>query len=366
MTKIKEVIEYIENWAPLQYQEDYDNGGLIVGNAQEDIKSILITLDVTEDVVNEAISLGANMIIAHHPIVFKGLKKLNGNNYVEKTVIMAIKNDIAIYACHTNLDNIKGGVNWKIGEKLSLKNLQILSPKPTTLLKLVAFLPQISTNSVLEALFAAGAGNIGNYADCSFVSNGVGSFTPLLNSNPFIGELNKKELVEESKIEVLVPLHLKSKILKALFSAHPYEEVAYFLTKLENENSEIGSGAIGELANEMSEDEFLAFLKNSMNLKLIKYTPIGNKLIKRVAICGGAGSFLLKEAIRNIADAFVTADYKYHEFFDSEGKILIADIGHYESEVFTKELIQFYLSKKFSNFATLLSETQTNPVKYYI
>lgn len=365
MTKIREVSDYLESWAPIDLQEEYDNAGLIVGNKNWEITGILISLDLTEDVVNEAITKGANLIISHHPIVFKGLKRINGNNYVEKTVILAIKNDISIYASHTNLDNIVGGVNWKIAEKLNLSNLEILRPKANTLLKLTAFVPEKDKDLVLNALFEAGAGNIGNYSNCSFTSYGRGAFEPKVGAKPAIGKIDVKEEVNETKIEVILPFHLEKTVLKALFEVHQYEEVSYYLTKLENVNNSVGSGAIGDLPFEMDESQFLGCLKKEMNLELIKYTAIGTKKIKKVAVCGGAGSFLLKDAINLNADAFVSADYKYHEYFDAEGKILIADIGHYESEVFTKELIQFHISKKFSNFATLLSEMNTNPVKYY-
>ncbi len=365
MTKINEVMALMETWAPNIYQEDYDNAGLIVGNANTEISKILVTLDVTETVVNEAINAGANLIVAHHPIIFKGLKKLNGKNYVEKTVQLAIKNDVAIYASHTNLDHVVGGVNWKIGEKLGLNNLQILSPKTSTLLKLTVYVPVNNAEIILNALHEAGAGQIGNYENCSFSGQGIGRFTPKNNAEPTIGKIDKPEKVNEIKIEVILPIHLQFMVLEAMFKAHPYEEVAYFLTKIENQNQMIGAGAIGELNTEMDESEFLNHLKKAMNLQTIKYTSILNKKIKIVAICGGAGSFLLKDAKAKNADAFVTADYKYHEYFDAEGQILIADIGHYESEVYTKELIHFKISNKFSNFATLLSATNTNPVKYF-
>ncbi len=365
MTKIKEITAFMEALAPSQYQEDYDNAGLIVGDSAKEVKAILISLDVTEAVVNEAIARDANLIIAHHPIIFKGLKRLNGKNYVERTVQLAIKNDIAIYASHTNLDHVVGGVNWKIGEKLGLKNLKILSPKPNTLLKLVTYAPTNSIEMVLDSLYNAGAGKIGNYENCSFSSIGIGAFTPKNGAKPVIGQINIDEKVDETRIEVVLPIHLQNNVLEALFTAHPYEEVSYYLIKLENFNQEIGAGAIGILENEMTEAEFLTHLKQTMNLNMIKYTPFQKNKIKKVAVCGGAGSFLLKNAIASHADAFVTSDYKYHEFFDAEGKLLIADIGHYESEVFTKDLIHFQLSNKFSNFATLLSEIDTNPVKYY-
>ncbi len=366
MTKIKEIINFIENWAPLSYQEDYDNAGLIVGNGNDEVIAIMISLDVTEAVVNEAITKGVNLIIAHHPIVFKGIKKLNGKNYVERTVILAIKNNISIYACHTNLDHIIGGVNWKIAEKLQLNNLKILCPKQNTLQKLVAFVPEKDKQNVLNALFDAGAGNIGNYSNCSFESKGIGTFLPKEGANPTIGRIDIMEKVNEARLEVIFNEHQQNQIMGALKKSHPYEEVAYYITQLENVNQEVGAGAIGNLETEMDSDDFLAHVKKCMAADVIKFTPISNKKIKKVALCGGAGSFLLKDAIAQNADAFVTSDFKYHEFFDAENKILVADIGHYESEVFTKELIHFKLSNKFTNFASLLSETNTNPVKYYI
>jgi dinuclear metal center YbgI/SA1388 family protein len=364
MTKIKEVSKYIDNWAPLDYQEDYDNAGLITGNEDWEIKAVLISLDVTEEVVLEAKTKGANLIISHHPIVFKSIKKITGKNYVERTILLAIKNDIAIYACHTNLDHITGGVNWKIASKLNLKNVKVLCPKKNTLSKLVTFVPVEDKEKVKAALFEAGAGTIGNYNNCSFETEGIGSFKPGDDAKPVIGNRYIQEYVNESRIEVILPTHLQNDIIEALKIAHPYEEVAFYLSKIENYNQDVGAGAIGELEAEMEVDEFLEHVKTSMDLKIIKFTPL-NKKIKKVALCGGAGSFLLKDAIRSGADAFVTSDFKYHEFFDADNKILIADIGHYESEVFTKELIHFQLSNKFSNFASLLSETQTNPVKYF-
>lgn len=365
MIKIKDISDYLEIWAPIPFQEEYDNAGLIVGDNNWTVNSILLTLDVTEEVIDEAKVRGANLIIAHHPIIFKGIKKLNGKSYIERAIIKAIKNDIAIYAIHTNLDHVVGGVNWKIGERLKLNNLKILSPKVQNLLKLVTYCPVKNYENVAQALFAAGAGKIGNYQNCIFKSEGWGSFLPLENAKPAIGMVNKYETVEESRIEVILPSYLQNAVLEALKKAHPYEEVSYYFSKLENENQEVGAGAIGELEKEMDEIEFLAFLKESMDLNIVKYTPVGLRKINKVALCGGSGSFLLQKALAAGADAFVTADFKYHEYFDSEGQILIADIGHYESEVYTKDLLYFQLSKKFTNFAILLSEIDTNPIKYY-
>lgn len=363
--KIKELTRYLEEFAPLNLQEDYDNSGLIVGEAEAEITGVLISLDMTEAVVAEAVEKGCNLIVAHHPIVFRGLKRLNGNNYVERTVIAAIKNDVALYAIHTNLDNVQGGVNYKIGEKLHLKNMKILQAKSLNLLHLTVFVPQGSSSAeVLRALHKAGAGQIGKYSDCSFQAGGIGSFRPDADAQPALGQRGALEQVEENRIEVILPKHKKNAVLQAMKAAHPYEEVAYYLEELENENQETGSGVIGVLPQEMSQQEFLAHVKKEMGLELIRFTPV-DKGIRTVAVCGGSGSFLLKSALAQGADAFVTADYKYHEFFDAEGKVLIADIGHFESEVFTKDLLEEIISKKITNFASYLSEVNTNPVNYY-
>jgi dinuclear metal center YbgI/SA1388 family protein len=363
--KIKELTNHLEQFAPLNYQEDYDNCGLLVGDANAEIWNALVTLDVTLEVVEEAIVKNCNLIVAHHPLIFKGLKKLNGKNYIEKSVIKAIKNDIAIYAIHTNLDNVTNGVNFKIAEKLNLQQVSILKPKSGTLMKLTVFCPTENTPKLQNALYAAGAGEIGNYSNCSFKSAGIGSFKPNAAASPVIGQNNKYEEVEENRLEVVFPAYLKDKILDAMRRNHMYEEVAYYLHQIENKNQEVGSGAIGTLPEAMSPTDFLAHLKKSMNLKVIRFTETESDTIKKVAVCGGVGSFLLSDAKNAGADAFVTADYKYHEFFDAENQIMIADIGHFESEVYTKDLIVEIISKKFTNFASYLSEIDTNPIKYY-
>lgn len=366
MPQIKDITNFLETIAPLPYQESYDNAGLIVGDALIEVTGILVTLDSTEVVVDEAIAKGCNLIVAHHPIVFKGLKKLNGKNYVERTVIKAIKNNVAIYATHTNLDHVVGGVNFMIAERLGLQDVRILAPKHGTLMKLVSFVPVADTQKVLDALYNAGVGQIGNYDHCSFRVNGTGTFRPNQNANPHIGTANADEEVIENRIEVIFPAHLENQVMTALRRAHPYEEVAHYLTLLQNQHQETGAGAIGNLIKTMPTNDFLSFLKQKMNLNVIRHTALTKDSIQKVAVCGGAGSFLLNDAVRAGADVFITADFKYHEFFDADGQILICDIGHYESEVFTKELLQRYLSKKFPNFATILSETITNPVNYYV
>ncbi len=362
--KVKEIARYLEALAPHAYQESYDNTGLLTGEPDQEISGVLVTLDCTEEVVQEAIDLGVNMIVAHHPIIFKGLKKLTGSNYVERTVLKAIRNNIALYAIHTNLDNIHTGVNKKIGDKIGLKNLRILLPKKDSLSKLVTFIPQSNVDAVMKALHKAGAGQIGNYKNCSFKVAGTGTFMPNDHANPHIGLANQQESVAEVRIEVLFPRAKEVRIIEALKNTHPYEEVAYYLTPVDNENQEVGSGMIGELDQPMEPIEFLRRLKSSMNLNTIRHTRLLDKQTKKVAICGGSGSFLLQQAIHCGADFFVTSDFKYHEFFDADGKITIADIGHYESEFFTKELIVELLKENFPTFAVNFSITDTNPIRY--
>lgn len=364
--QLKNICDYLESIAPIQYQESYDNSGLIVGDTGIDIHKALISLDCTEDVIDEAIEIGANLIISHHPIVFSGLKKFNGKNYVERVVMKAIKHDIALYAIHTNLDNVKNGVNYKIAEKLGLRNIKILDPKQSLLSKLVTFAPHTHAGNIRDALFKAGAGHIGNYSECSFNAEGYGTFKGNDLTNAFVGEKNQRHQEPETRIEVLFPSRLESSLVSALKSAHPYEEVAYDIVQLSNEHQEVGSGIIAEFENELSEVEFLKTISQKLHLQLIRHTELLNRSIKRVAICGGSGSFLLKNAISKAADAFITADYKYHQFFDSEGRILICDVGHYESEQFTIELLLEKITKKFPTFAVCSTKCNTNPVKYFI
>ena len=362
--KLKEITDCIEQIAPLAYQESYDNSGLICGNPDMDITAALICIDSTEEVIDEAIAKGCNLVIAHHPIVFSGIKKFTGKNYVERTLIKAIKNDIAIYSAHTNLDNVYNGVNAKIAEKLGLSDCSVLLPKTGLLKKLIVFCPEAAAEKVRKALFEAGAGHIGNYDECSFNSHGTGTFKAGAGSNPFVGTVGTQHQEQEVKIETIYPAHLESTLLKVLFNTHPYEEVAYDCIALSNKNERIGSGMIGELATETDAMAFLTHLKKVMKAGGIRYTPLNNKKIKKVAVCGGSGSFLLEEAIKKGADVFVTADFKYHQFFDAESRIVIADIGHYESEQYTTEIFYEILKKKFNTFALLISNVNTNPINY--
>jgi len=363
--KLSEITSFLETFAPLDWQEDYDNSGLIVGRLNQEINQALISLDCTEAVVDEAIQAGCNLIISHHPIVFKGMKRFNEANYIERVISKAIKHDIALYAIHTNLDNIQLGVNQKIMERLGVKKPLILSPKEHILKKLIVFVPKTHASQLRDSLFTAGAGNIGNYSECSFNVQGTGTFLPDEKAQPSLGTIGVREEVQEVSIEVIYPKYLERKLLIALFENHPYEEVAYDIYSLSNSYQEVGAGMIGNLTDALSAHDFLSFLKEKMHVSVIRHTQELNKPIQRIAVCGGAGSFLLKQAIRAGADAFISADFKYHEFFDAENKIMIADIGHFESEQFTQHLLLETIQKKFPNFAIRITIENTNPVKYY-
>ncbi|MFA6924342.1 MAG: Nif3-like dinuclear metal center hexameric protein [Bacteroidales bacterium] len=363
--KISEITKCLEEFAPLSYQESYDNSGLIIGNSDIDVSKVLLSLDCTEEIVDEAIKANANLIISHHPLIFTGIKKLTGKSNSERAIIKAIRNNIAIYAFHTNLDNVEKGVNHKICEKLGLKNPKILSSQKKLLRKLVTFCPSEKIEDVRKAIFEAGAGVIGNYDECSYNIEGTGTFRAGEGTNPFVGKKGKRHYEKEIRIEVIYPIYKEGKILNALIKSHPYEEVAYDIYPLENEFKSVGSGMLAELEVSQNETVFLKKIKSVMKCEVIKHTKLLNRKIKKVAVCGGSGSFLLNEAIRANAHIFITSDFKYHQFFGAESKIVIADIGHHESEEFTKELIFEIINKKFPKFAILFSKVNTNPVIYF-
>ena len=361
---IKELTKEIEQTAPLRYQESYDNSGLIIGSYDDKISKVLICFDATLDVVDEAIQKKCNLIISHHPVIFEGLKKINGNSHTEKVIIKAIKNNIAIYAAHTNLDNSKLGVNQILADKIGLVNISILQPQRGILKKLVTFCPLAQVEDVRNAIFKAGAGHIGAYDCCSFNAEGKGSFRASDKSNPFVGEKNKLHFESEIRLETIYPVHLENDILKALLKSHPYEEVTYDIYALDNPFANCGAGMIGDIDKPLTDIDFLKMLKKKLNLKSIKYNKLTGRFIKKVAICGGSGSFLIQKACAANADILITSEFKYNHFIDTQDKIIIADIGHYESEHFSKELIKSVLIKKFSKFAVEISQVEMNPVYY--
>ncbi len=363
--KIKDTLAILEEMAPLGYAESFDNVGLLVGDSNANLTGILVCHDALENVIDEAIAKKCNLVVCFHPILFSGLKKITGKNYVERAIIKAIKNDVAIYAVHTALDNHKNGVNKIFCDAIGIEDSKVLIPKQNYIQKLVTYTVPENAQELRNALFEAGAGNIGNYEDCSFNSQGIGTYMGNENSNPEVGSQFEFVEAQEIKIEVTFEKHLQSKILKALFSNHVYEEVAYEIYNTENEHQNIGLGRVGSLKNALSETDFLQLIREKLDCKGIRHSNFTGKKIKKVAVLGGSGSYAIKNAINSGADAYLTADLKYHQFYEAENQLLLADIGHFESERFTKNYIVDYLKEKITNFAIILSEENTNPVKYF-
>ena len=362
--KIKEIVSALERFAPLPLQDGFDNAGLQIGLTEAEATGALLCLDVTEAVLDEAIASGCNLIISHHPLIFKGYKSITGKDYVERCILKAIKNDIVIYSAHTNLDNVPGGVNFKIAEKIGLKNVRILDPKESSLIKLVTFVPSAQAEEVRNALFTAGCGCIGNYDSCSYNTEGEGTFRAQEGSHPFCGTVGELHRETEVRIETILPEYKKGEVIRALLSKHPYEEPAYDLYPLHNSWAQVGSGIVGELEEPESELEFLKRIKRIFEVGCLKHNKLTGRLIQKVSLCGGAGAFLIPQAVRSGADVFITGEIKYHDYFGRETDILLAEIGHYESEQYTKEIFYSIIRDLFPNFALQFSKVNTNPIKY--
>ena len=361
---VSDIAACIEKFAPLALQEGYDNSGLQVGNPASYVQSVMLTLDITEEVIDEAISKGMEMVIAHHPLIFSGLKRLTGRTEVERIVAKAIQHNICLYAAHTNLDIARNGVSFKMGEKLGLKNLTVLEPLENRLHKIVVFVPNAHLQPVRQAMFDAGAGDIGNYSSCSYSHSGEGTFKANDVANPYVGNVGELHYEPEVRLEVVCPSFISEKVIRSMVAAHPYEEVAYDILPLVNNNIGLGLGAVGELEVPMAVEDFLAFVKNTFGALGVRYTAPASKTISRVAVCGGSGSSLMGKAVASGAHAFITGDIKYHNFFDAKGKLLLMDIGHFESEYSSLEIISDLLRKNFPNFAVYIAEIKSNPIKY--
>ncbi|MDH6354572.1 dinuclear metal center YbgI/SA1388 family protein [Dysgonomonas sp. PH5-45] len=362
--KIREILQAIEQLAPLPLQESFDNSGLQIGETHQEAKGVLLTLDVTEQVVDEAISLGCNLIVSHHPLAFRAFKSLTGKNYVERCMLKACKHDIVIYAAHTNLDNAMGGVNFKLAQMLGLQQVRILAPAEQSLVKLVTFVPHSHAENIRTALFNAGAGNIGNYDSCSYNLSGTGTFRANDDSTPYCGKIGELHHEEETRIEVILPAFRQNEVVRALITVHPYEEPAYDLYPLNNKWAQAGSGVVGSLPEAMEEETFLYLLKDTFKLTTLQHSAYTGKMIKDVAICGGSGAFLIPKAISYGADVFLTGEAKYNDFYDVEDKIMLTTIGHYESEVCTKEIFRKLLSDRFPDLELIPSSFDVNPVNY--
>ncbi len=363
--KILDLISVLENFAPLELQEDYDNSGLLTGSPSWECTGVLCTLDVTKEILQEAVNKNCNLIISHHPLIFHGLKRLIGNSYVEQVVVSAIQFNLAIYAAHTNLDNVIHGVNGMIASKLKLKNTFVLQPKSNMLRKLITFVPLDQAAKVQKAVFEAGGGHIGNYEECSFISEGTGTYKAGSGAHPYLGKLGERHEEKEAKIEIVFPFYLQDEVINALKKHHPYEEVAYDIFSMENVQNQLGAGIVGSLAEEKTEAEFLNLLQHTFQADGIRHSRLNGRMVRTVAVCGGSGSFLIHAAVKKNVDFFITADLKYHDFFDITGKLVLVDIGHYESEQYTVELIHDLLAKKFPTFAILKTNINTNPVGYF-
>ncbi len=362
--KIKEVVSALERFAPLPLQDGFDNAGLQIGLTEAEVSGALLCLDVTEQVIDEAIVLGCNLILSHHPLIFKGYKSITGRDYVERCIIKAIKHDIVIYSAHTNLDNAFQGVNYRFADIIGLKNVRVLEPKQGELVKLVTFVPLEAAKKVRQALFAAGCGHIGNYDSCGYQLEGEGTFRALSGAHPYVGEIGELHTEKEVRVETILPAYAKHQAISALLWSHPYEEPAYDIYPLQNEWSQVGSGIIGELEHPEEELTFLKRIKEHFNVGCLKHNMLTGKMIHTVALCGGSGNFLLPTAIRQNADVFLTGEFKYHDYFGQEGKILMAEIGHYESELHTVAILDDLLRTKFPNLMIKITKVNTNPIKY--
>lgn len=364
MATVGDIARAIEEFAPLSWQESYDNVGLQLGDRSREATGALLCIDVTEEVVDEAIARNVNLIVSHHPLLFKGVKSLTGKSAVERTVIKAIRNDIAVYSAHTNLDNAPGGVNYRIAEILGLQNVRILDPVHGLLMKLVTYVPVADAESVRRALFSAGAGHIGNYDCCAFSQQGSGSFRAGEGAHPYCGSIGEIHHEPEERIEVILPAYLQSAVVSALLSAHPYEEPAYDLIALQNSWQNVGGGIIGELPCAEDETELLQKIKSGFFAGCLKHSRLLNRPVRTVAVCGGAGASLASCAVAAGADLFLTGEIRYHDYFEYDGRILLAEIGHYESEQFTKDIFCDIIQKKFPTFAIHYTKVETNPINY--
>ena len=362
--KIKEIIAALERFAPLPLQDGFDNAGLQVGLTEAEATGALLCLDVTEAVVDEAITLGFNLIISHHPLIFKGYKSITGRDYIERCIMKAIRNDITIYSAHTNLDNAPGGVNYKIAEKIGLKNVRILEPKEESLLKLVTFVPTEHVGRVRQALFDAGCGCIGNYDSCSYNVQGEGTFRAGECANPYVGKVGELHTEPEVRIETILPSFRKGAVVKTLMAVHPYEEPAFDLYPLKNSWNQVGSGVVGELEEPETELDFLKRVKKLFEVGCVKHTRLTGRLIQKVALCGGSGAFLASRAVGCGADVFLTGEVKYHDYFYYENQMLMAEIGHYESERYTQEIFYSIIREMCPELDVQLTRVTTNPIKY--
>lgn len=367
MTKIKEVLQAMDAICSESIQESWDNSGLQWGDDSETVKGVIVSLDVTMDVINEAIDCGCNLIIAHHPLIFGPLKQVRKNGTeVERLAYHCIQNSIAVYAAHTNWDKVAQGVSWVMAKRIGLLNEEILQPEKDGLCNLKVMGTPRDIAEIRKAWFNAGIGNVGEYSNCSFTTDGWGTFEPSESANPSVGEKNKTEFLRENAIEILCTKKDVSKALAIATETSSYETIAHSIIPLKNTNDTLGFGCIGELKEALSLSDFLALCKEKYACKVVRYNPSEKiKNIKTVAVCGGSAIDFLPTAIARKADAYITADVKYHQFMLADDALTLVDVGHYESEIWAMEYLTHLISEKFHNFAIRLTTINTNSVRYF-
>jgi dinuclear metal center YbgI/SA1388 family protein len=365
--KCDNIIKIIEDWAPKSIAWEKDNVGLQVGSLRREVKNILLCLDVNEKVIDEASKKNCNLIISHHPLLFRSLKKIDiERDQKSKILEKLIKKDITLYSAHTNLDFTKDGVSFQLADKLGLSNQRFLLNKSSNLNKLIVFVPVDNADKVAEAMHSAGAGIIGEYSHCSFRTIGMGTFKGSNKSKPSMGVKGKLNKVSEVKIEVLVNSFDLHKVISSMKKIHPYEEVAFDVYPMVNENFNYGMGVIGDLKKELTAKEFLTYVSKSLRINNFRFNKGSKFRIKKVAVCGGSGSDLLETAIKSKADAFVTADVKYHTFQDAEDEILLIDAGHYETEIHSLNAIKNRIENSLKDKVKVYKFSgTTNPIVFY-
>jgi dinuclear metal center YbgI/SA1388 family protein len=369
---VAEIAAALEAWAPPASKLDYDNVGLQVGDARREAASVLVALDLTAAVVEEARETGADLVVTHHPLLFRPLKKLTADDPAGALALRLAEHGIAYYAIHTNLDAAPGGVSFALAGRLGLEGIRFLEPSEESLVKLVTFAPAAHAEAVRRAMAEAGAGHIGDYEACAFTIRGTGHFRPGERANPFIGEAGgAEEAVEEVRIEAEVMRWDLGRVVRAMKAAHPYEEVAYDVYPVEQPATRVGFGAVGFLQAPTTLEAFLAVVAARLDAAALRYSGDPAMPVRTVAVCGGAGASLIPRALAAGADAFVTADVTYHRFFeplDAEGRprMALVDAGHYETEALTEPLLVDWLAHHFPDLAVRKTRHRTSPMRTFV
>ncbi len=368
--RCQQIFDWIEEWADPALAEDWDHIGNLVGSPADSVSRVLVTLDVTDEVIAEAIDENVNLIVAHHPLFRDPIPYLRSDLFSSSRVYRLIQKGISLYAAHTNLDAAPGGINDVLADLLGLRDVEILFPTyEENLYKIVVFVPLGHEERVREAISARGGGWIGNYSDCTFQTEGVGTFRPLEGTKPFIGETGELERVRETRIETIAPQKKLSDLLKNMIAAHPYEEVAYDIYPLKNTGTKAGLGRIGRLPESLALADFARKVKDSLGLGMVRITGDPQRSVSKIALCGGGGMSLLEQAIKCDADLYLTGDIRHHGALDALDRgIALVDGGHYGTERVIVPVLADYLQKKAKEagegLTVLVSQINTDPFSY--